>query len=494
MSKSKTNQTLKFDSFREYAEKYLKKSKDAGIGIAFVSEDEILFAEGIGYRDLDKKLPLTSDTIFPIASHTKSFTATGLAMLVDEGLIDWNSPIKKFVPEFKLKDPYITENVTLTDLLSHTTGFPHHQFLFMNSEWTYKQVLKRIPYLDFAFDFRTRHKYANINFMIATKLVEELSGKDYFKFMQARVFSPLGMKNTNFSIKDVKKTDNFTKGYNNSPDGLIETEYIELKDISAGAGGINSTLKDMSKWIQFLINDGKVKDKQLVSEKSLQIMRTMQKLDNNPFTSIIPGKNYVQDYGFALGWWSLVYRGLKMHQHYGTGPGIIFNGGFSPDAKVGYALFSNTSGSNLPFVFNFYLADLIQGLEPIDWCEKIFATEEEPEQSPKPKGSPKKELPLKNTKPSRNLEEFIGTYTHPGYGQLEFFIKDEQLGTRYGKGSNLKTEHYHFDTFTIHATTLGEFAVPKLVTFRDNFEGEITHLEIDAEPLVKPAIFTKIKQ
>ncbi|MHA1155634.1 MAG: serine hydrolase [Candidatus Heimdallarchaeota archaeon] len=496
LTNSKTNTELDFAEFSKYAKSHLKGFGDAGIGIAFISNNKILFEEGMGYRDLEQKLPFTPETIFPIGSHTKSLTGTGIAMLVDDGLLTWDTPIVNYIPEFKLKDPFVSDRITIKDILSHTSGLPHHQFAFMNSEWNYKDVLKRIPHLDFAFDFRTRHKYANLNFIIATKIVEEISGMDYFKFMKKRILSPIGMKNTNFSLIEAQKSNNIAKGYSKSPEGLVEEPYIELKNIAAGAGCINSTLKDMGKWIQFLLNKGKVDDKELISEKTLSTMQIMQKLDANPFTQIVPGEHYIQNYGFALAWWSLIYRGLKMYQHYGTGPGLIFNGGFIPDANIGYVLFSNVSGSDLPFILNFYLADLIQGLEPIDWGKKIHEFGERYAKliEERKKENPKKELPVKDTIPSRPLDQYVGIYTHPGYGELEFFLENNQLATRYGKSSEPSTAHYHYDTFTINVETLGQSPVKKYVTFRDNFDGVITHLEINAEPLVKPVVFTKINQ
>lgn len=145
---------IDFDNFIEYAKEQKELSKNVGIAFSFVSGDEILLEEGIGYRDLSNKLPFTPETIFPLGSHTKSFTATAIAMLIDEGKFGWDEPIKNYVPKFQLKDPYIREKCTIKDVLSHATGFPHHQFMYMNSDWKYNQVFERLPYLDFAFDFR----------------------------------------------------------------------------------------------------------------------------------------------------------------------------------------------------------------------------------------------------------------------------------------------------------------------------------------------------
>lgn len=484
---------LDFELFSEYTKKHVALFNDAGIAVSFVSDKEVLFEEGFGFRDVKNKLLFTAKTLFPLGSHTKSFTATAIAMLVDDGILDWDTPIRNYIPEFKMKDSNVTEKITLRDILSHTTGLPHHQFAYMNSDWTYKDVFKRLPYLGFIHEFRTIHKYANLNYFIAAKIVEDLSKQDYFSFIEKRIFTPLGMKDTNFSITESLKSDDYSKGYRRIDDDFIEEFYPDLKYVAAGTGNINSCLKDMNKWIQFHLNRGKVKDKELISAKVLSELYQTQRIDRNPFSIITPGENYVQNYGFALGWWAIDYRGVRINQHLGTGPGIIFNGGFMLDENIGYAIFSNTSGSNLPFFLNYHIADQILDFEPVNWGLKLKEFEEKQAQA-MAKREDRKDPQKKNTKPTHPLEDYVGIYHHPGYGELEFYLEKNALKAKFGKDSNLDTSYYHYDTFTIAIKHLGGFGVTKYITFRDNFLGEITHLEIDAEPLLKPAIFEKIME
>ncbi|MGC9779050.1 MAG: beta-lactamase family protein [Candidatus Heimdallarchaeota archaeon] len=193
---------INFEKFRKYANEQIDLFKNAGIAVSFVSSNEVLFEEGFGYRNVPEKLPFTTKTLFPLGSHTKSFTATAIAMLVDRDLLDWDTPIRNYIPKFRLESPYASEKVTIRDVLSHTTGLPHHQFTFMNTEWNYKEIFKRLPHLKPVFEFRTKHKYSNLNYyFIATKIIEELTGKNYFSFMKDKFLKPLGMKNTNFSVE-----------------------------------------------------------------------------------------------------------------------------------------------------------------------------------------------------------------------------------------------------------------------------------------------------
>ena len=330
--------------------------------------------------------------------------------------------------------------------------------------------------------------------MIATGIIEEITGKNYFSFLIEKFLKPLGMTKTNFSTTESFKSENHTLGYHKIDEDFEKEIYPDIKNFAGGAGCINSCLKDMNKWIQFHINKGKVKNKQLISEKTLEKLYVMQRLDQNPFSIITPGKNYVLCYGYALGWWSINYRGIEMRQHIGTGPGIIFNGGFMPEEDLGYILFSNTSGSDIPFYLNFDFADQMLGLESVNWGKKMKEFEEKLAKNNEKQQKSNKDTQREEVAPSHLIEDFIGIYHHQGYGNLEFNVQNNQLHCKFGEESNVDITHHNYNTYIIDIKTLGGFGVKKYVSFRDNFEGEISHLECNAEPLLEPAIFKKINK
>ena len=327
--------------------------------------------------------------------------------------------------------------------------------------------------------------------MIATKIIEEISSYDYFNFIEQKLFKPIEMKSTNFSVNEMMKTDDYSLGYRVSDKGFELENYPDIKIQAAGAGSINSNLEDMNKWIQFLLNKGKVNDKQLISEKALNKLYTIQREDSNHFVAITPNQNYVQEYNFGLGCWIINYRGTQIIQHYGTGPGITFNGGFMPELDIGFVLFSNTSGSDIPFITNFHVADQILGLDIIDWGKKIKEFTERRAQTRLEQSTRTKSSQKEKKQPSHTLEDLVGIYTHHGYGSLEFFLENDELKAYFGKNSDVDVSHYSYDTFILNIKTLGDFGTKKYVTFRYNFQGEITHLVMDAEPLVKSARFEK---
>ncbi|NHJ85017.1 MAG: serine hydrolase [Asgard group archaeon] len=484
---------IDFTIFDNYANTLLQKLKNVGLGISFVSKDKVLYSKGLGLRNIADNLPFTENTLFPLGSHTKSFTATAIALLIHEGLLNWDIPIREYIPKFRVKDQYLTEKMTVRDLLSHTTGYPHHQLMYMSSEWRYDKILERIPYLEFSHEYRTIFKYANINYIIATKIIEELTGENYFDFIKKRFLNPLGMKNTNFSITESFKTDDYTKGYRLTNDGVEEEFYPDIKYLAGGAGSVNSTLIDMGKWIQFHLNKGSIKGKEIISPKTLNELYSTQRMDQNPFTMLSKGEDYVQCYGYAHGFWTLVYRGLKIIQHYGTGPGIIFNGGFMPNDDIGFVLYSNTSGSDIPFILNFHVADQLLDNDPIDWGLLITEFEEMQKQSQQNRKPESKEEKEPTKPPSHPLEAFAGIYKHPAYGSFEFIAEKDKLRAFFGKNSEVEINHSNYNTFIVSITTLGGFGASYNVLFRADFNGEITHLEINAERAIKPVTFEKMK-
>lgn len=481
---------MDFKKLREFATEQLNFMNNVGLAISVLTSKDVLFEEGFGFRDISKKLPFTSETLFPIASHTKSFTSTAIAMLVDDGLIEWDIPIRNYYPKFKLKDQMASERTTIRDVLSHTTGLANHQFTVMSSDWTYKKIIDRLPYLEPLYDFRSKFFYCNLHYLFASFLIEELSGNSYQSFISNRILKPLGMKNTNFSIEEIMKSDNRTKGYDFLNNSFEEQEYFELKDIAAGAGCINSCLKDMQKWIQFHLNKGKVNGKELLSERTMQELYIVQKLNQNDlYMQIIPDKYYVQASGYGLGWTTIFYRSEKILQHYGSGLGAALNAGFLPEKDIGFVFFSNTTGSTTPAYLNVYIADQALGLKPIDWASKIKEMWGKMQKVIEQKNQAMKKLQKKHTKPSHPIDDYLGIYYNPSYGTLEISSIDNQLKASYGEGSLHKMEHYHYDTFEM---TIEQFKVTKLITFRTNSQGEISSLEINAEPMLKPSIFEKI--
>ena len=238
----------------EKLEATLKAFDAPGLAVVALKDNEIIYSKGFGYRDVDKKLEMTPNTAHPIASCTKSFTSTAIALLVNEGKLEWDTPIREFIPQFKMKDSVATERVTIVDMLSHRTGLPSHDFVWVNDDFSYREIFERLPHLDLSKDIRTNFQYCNLMYLAASVIIEELSGMSYKDFIVKRIFKPLKMKDSNLSIQTMRQSPNYATpykiDYKDEKLGYIECDYIENED-AAGDGGIHASIEDMGKWLGF---------------------------------------------------------------------------------------------------------------------------------------------------------------------------------------------------------------------------------------------------
>jgi CubicO group peptidase (beta-lactamase class C family) len=206
LAAQKPSVDAKLAGFDAYMAQILKDWNVPGIGVGIVVKDKLVFAKGYGYRDYGKKLPYTPTTTQPIASNTKLFTAVAAGLLVDEGKLDWDKPIRTFVPSIQFYNDDLNRTVTIRDMLSHRTGITRHDLIWYKSDYTKKDLFERLRYLEPSEPPRTTFLYNNMMYSGAGYSVELLSGKPYETFVSERIFEPLGMSSTTFTIADMLKT------------------------------------------------------------------------------------------------------------------------------------------------------------------------------------------------------------------------------------------------------------------------------------------------
>jgi CubicO group peptidase (beta-lactamase class C family) len=198
------NVDQKLQGFDAYMAQVLKDWNVPGIGVGIVVKDKLVFAKGYGYRDYGKKLPYTPTTVQPIASNTKLFTAVAAGLLVSDGKLDWDKPIRDYVPSIKFYNDYLDRTITVRDMLSHRTGITRHDFMWYKSAFTQKELFERFKYLEPAEPPRTTFLYNNLMYTGTGYSIEVLSGKPWQAFVTERILQPLGMTSTTFSIEDMR--------------------------------------------------------------------------------------------------------------------------------------------------------------------------------------------------------------------------------------------------------------------------------------------------
>ena len=473
----------------EFLPHLLEQWETPGISVVILKDNNVVYAEGFGYRDVKNHLEMTANTIQPIASCTKAFTSTAIAMLVDEGELEWDTPIRKFIPKFSLNDPFIADRVTITDMLSHRTGLPRHDFVWMNNNFTYDQILDRLPFLKLNKDLRQAFQYCNLMYLAASVIIEELSGMSYNEFIQTRIFDPLNMNDANFSITDMQKTSDFAKPYKESNGELVECPFVS-NDVGAGAGCINASIDDMGKWLQFHLTMGKVGDNQLVSPDNL-------KKTHDPVVVVsagsdldywIPEQKWIRLKTYALGWGNEIYRGHRVVHHEGGIDGSTSKVSFLPDEGLGVGVIVNKLDSFIPALVTYHVLDRLLGLEPVDWNSLLKPIDDEFKKITIESGAKSQELRIQGTNPSHALQEYTGKYHHPGYGDIEIVCNEGELTATLG-GAVYPLQHYHYNTFQVEYK---RFDWKELLTFQIDSSGDVVGFTIKLEALVAPITFDRL--
>ena len=256
--------------FDAYLEALVRDWNVPGIGVAIVTKDQVVLAKGWGFRDYGKKLPFTPQTVVPIASNTKLFTAVAAGMLVEEGRLAWDVPVKQFVPSIRFYNDQLDATVSIRDMLGHRTGITRHDGIWYKSDFTRKELFERLRYLEPKEPIRQLFLYNNMMYAGAGYVVELLSGKPWEAFVQERIFDPLGMANSVFSIDAMVAKPHHGVPWTERRDSveLYEIPYYREAAGVGPAGSINSNLDDMSKWLIALLNDGKVGERQVIPAAS----------------------------------------------------------------------------------------------------------------------------------------------------------------------------------------------------------------------------------
>ena len=457
-----------------------------GGAVAVLKDNKVVYSKGFGYRDVANKLEWTTHTLFPIGSSTKSFTATAIAMMVKDGILEWDRPIRDYVPEFKLKDPIASSMTTIEDLLCHRTGLPAHFFVAMNDELTTDEILNRLPHLELSKSFRTTLQYCNLLYIAIAKIIEEISGMDYGTYITKRIFKPLQMKDSVLSYAEFKEYPDTALGYRERNGKLEEIEILgSLYDSSSAGGGIFSSIDDISKWLEFHLKKGVVKGKQLLAPEILwKTYHPLFILSSQAGFGDLIDENWWYQSGYGLGWQTVVYRGELMVFHGGSVPGYCAEVRFFPDRNVGVAVFGNKDYA-MPFAITYDIIDRLLGFDPYDWNKVWKGYEDRIIEGMLQMEEMKKGTPEVGPKPTHPIEEYVGTFFDPGYGGLKVFIEKKALMIQNGT-QVFPLIHKNYDTFDFEYEI---FQFTTTLTFQNDVNGEIHGFTAHVEPDVNPIFF-----
>ena len=308
-----------------------------GMSLAIVKDDKVIFAKGLGYKDFENKVPVTPDTQFAIGSSTKAFTALSVLMTQDEGKLSLDASPKTVLPYFKMYDPETDKNMTIRDLLTHSSGLNRTDLAMITGRLTRAELIRVAGEAKPIGKLREKFGYQNLMFTAAGEVVSVAQKQPWEVFVPERIFKPLGMTNSTMSMKEMEKVKDRSFGYLYNFD-TKETQKLPYRDIDqvAPAGSINSSASDMAKWVRFVLAGGTVDGKRLVSEKGYaEWLKPHQKVNSSGSVH------------YGLGWFIQKWNGLTVVQHGGNIDGFNALVAMIPEKKLGFVMLTNVSGSSL---------------------------------------------------------------------------------------------------------------------------------------------------
>lgn len=451
-----------------------------GMSVALVKDGETIYEKGFGQKNTQSKEKVDEHSLFAIASNSKAYTATMIAMLIDEGTLAWDDRVQDYLSWFELYDPYVSANMTIRDLLCHRSGLATFSgdLYWYGSKHSAKDVVRMAASLEPAFDFRAGYGYQNIMFIAAGLIIEEVSGKSWSEFCRERILDPLGMSETLTSITEFTDRTNETTPHNEVEGENVPIEWVNWDNVVA-AGGLISSVHDEAKWLDFNLNKGVNGSDTLVSPSLLYEMWEIHNTNvQSEWSRAFYKEKALQGYG--LGWQIMVYKGHRVIHHGGGYDGMISHSFFLPETGVGGVVLTN----NITSISYFLMYDLIDRLlgekTKKSYCERLLPMINNTQSDDKKAEQEFLDSAIPGTSPSLALEDYVGTYRDQTYGDLIIDLKDDQLQFAFEPTPLFrgKLSHRHYDVFLIE---WGEqMMLPHgTLQFRLDREGSIESINID---------------
>lgn len=469
----------KLEGFDAYMEQTLKDWNTPAVGVGIVVGGKLVFAKGYGYRDYEKKLPYTPKTLHQIASNSKLFTAVAAGMLVEEGKLTWDKPVRESVPTIQFYNDQLNNNVTLRDMLSHRTGVTRHDLMWFKSPFTRKELFEKLQFLEPQEPMRQTFLYNNLMFSAVGEIIEIKSGKRWEDFVRERIFTPLDMRTSTFTIADMMKQPDYGVPFTEKRDSfeLYKIPYYEDTDGVAPAGAVISNIEELSHWLIALMNSGKYNGKQVLPASVLK--ETLQPAVGLPNTA-----------GEALGYWEMLnpaygmgretasYRGKLLTFHGGDLPGFHSQVSFMPNEKIGVIVFVISDHSAALYnIISYNVYERLLGLDQTPWSQRQLARRLAGKKAGTEARSKAGGDRVPNTKPSHALTAYVAEYENPGYGILKIGLQGDQLQFGFHE-FKYPLSHFHYDRFdTPDDEQYGRFSV----NFRTNPQGDIHEAAISLD-------------
>lgn len=456
------------DGLDRFVEQARKDHAVPGVALAVVHEDKVVALRGYGVRKFGTKEAVDENTLFMIASCTKSFTAALVATLVDEEKLDWDDPVIEHLPEFVLYDPYATRHASCRDLLAHRSGLPPFTGDLMEKlGLERREILRRLRFLRPVYSFREKDGYSNPGYFAAGMVASRVGGASWEELVRRRLFEPLGMKESGLSFKDRQGKDNVAEAHFPLADGGARVVAWEDHDALGPAGSITSTASDMARWVRMHLERGNLDGKRVLSAKSVREMQRPAMVATPGFAELPPIDDR-SGFSFTMGWASYHYQGHEIIEKGGARAGMRAVVTLVPQKRLGVVVLANMNFSVLPEAVRAHVLEAYLGPDRSDVQQKIRAAHEAIQ---KQFAAPSVPEPGKNAPPRLPLERYAGAYQNDLYGTVTVTLSEGVLHWEAGPARfGGRLEHLSYDTFLLQYPA-GLNYLPEPVTFTISASG-----------------------
>jgi CubicO group peptidase (beta-lactamase class C family) len=455
----------------------MKRFQVPGLALAIVRDGKVIVAKGYGVRKLGESTPVDAQTRFGIASNTKAFTATALGMLVEEGKIEWDAPVIRYLPEFAMYDPFVTREMTVRDLLVHRSGLglgAGDLLWWPESTYDRKEIMHRLRYIRPATSFRSAYAYDNVLYLVAGEVIERVSGMPWEQFVESRILTKVGMSTSTTRHSDAMKGGNVA-----TPHAEVEGRVRPIvpfgSDNTNPAGGINSTATDMARWMMVQLDSGRLADgsRLFTPRTTTQLWRVVTPTPIGtpaaPLAHLRP--NFA---GYALGMNVSDYRGRKKLQHSGGLPGYLSLLTMIPEQRLGIAVLTNQESGEAFNAITNKIVDHYAGAPNTDYLAVYGQLADAGRQRLAQMNAGARSARDSTSRPSLPLPRYAGTYNDPWYGDVTITPENGSLVMRFTKTPSLVGElvHWQHDTFVARWRDR-ELRADAFVSFSLNPDGTI---------------------
>jgi CubicO group peptidase (beta-lactamase class C family) len=469
-----------------YISKVLQTFEVPGMSVAIVKDGKVLLSNGFGVKKLGEQSPIDAHTLFSIASNSKAFTSAALAILVEDGKIKWDDPVIKYMPWFKMSDPYVTAHLTIRDMLVHHSGLAAYSgdlMLFPPSTFSRKEIVQKVAELPLVHDFRTTYAYDNVLYVTAGELISEVSGMSWENFIKTRIFDKIGMNESLSKFSEFKNQNNMATGHQRI-DGKVQViEHgpdIMIGDAGAPCGGIITNATDIAKWLITQLDSGRAPNNSSIFSPSStkQLWKIVTPISYaKAAEDLRPGQTSLG--GYALAFHIYNYKQYKIVGHGGALDGFVSQIAMVPDLNLGIAVFTNQESTGAYYSVIYHLLDYYMKFPSFDWMSGYKNREDSGIARLKKRQKENIITPAANTRLSLPLDKYAGVYKDKLIGDISITKENDSMVLRFEQSPQLVADlkHFQYDTFIAHFRNK-DFKADSYVTFSLNPDGSIDELKM----------------